>query len=148
MIKTLFLPPDQKAQILIHCAESFPHEACGLLIGQGGHVTKVIASPNLSATPEKAFEIDPALIIHHQKATRNQKAPRNQKDGCRGPDKIMGHYHSHPNGQAQPSQHDQEQNYDTALIWVIVSISKKGAQDINAFASHDGQLASVAISAS
>lgn len=154
MIKTLCLPTDNKAQILAHCAESFPREACGLLIGHEGRVTKVIASPNLSVTPEKAFEIDPALIIHHQKAIRNQKAPRNQKVSRNqkkyrtGPDKIIGHYHSHPDGQAAPSIRDQQQNYDTALIWVIVSTTKMGAQDINAFATYDGQLVDINISAS
>ena len=79
----------------------------------------------LSATPEKAFEIDPVLIIHHQKECR------------KGPLKIIGHYHSHPNGQAEPSIHDHAQNYDKALIWVIVSVTKKGAQETNAFATHE-----------
>ncbi|MCF6215010.1 MAG: M67 family metallopeptidase [Emcibacter sp.] len=133
-MKKLFLPTDLEAQIRGHCEDNYPQEACGILIGQGGQVTKVIPSPNLSATPEKSFEIDPALIIHHQRDCRA------------GSDKIIGHYHSHPDGQAVPSTHDHAQNYDEALIWVIVSVTKKGAQDMNAFATHDGQLVHMVIS--
>jgi len=139
MMKKLFLPTDLEREIRAHCAVSYPKEACGLLIGRHDvknqfHVTQVVPSPNLSHQPEKAFEIDPALIIHHQK-------------NCRGGAlKIIGHYHSHPNGAAEPSSHDQDQNYDEALIWVIISVTKDGAQDINAFATHDGQLAHMIIS--
>ncbi len=133
-MKQLFLPTDLAQKIRKFCEDSYPREACGILIGQGGQVTKVIPSPNLSATPEKAFEIDPALIIHHQKECR------------KGPLKIIGHYHSHPNGQAEPSIQDKQQNYDASLIWVIVSVTKVGAQSMNAFATHNGQLTHMVIS--
>jgi len=130
---TLHLPTDLRDKIRRHVVESYPHEACGLLIGQGGQVTTVIPSPNLSDSPEKNFEIDPALIIQHQ------------KKGRAGNDDIIGHYHSHPDGKAQPSARDQAQNYDTSLIWLIVSVTAGGIQDMNAFASKDesGSLESI-----
>ncbi len=122
---TLHLPTDLRDKIRRHAVESYPHEACGLLIGQGGQVTAVIPSPNLSDSPEKNFEIDPALIIQHQ------------KKGRAGDDGIIGHYHSHPDGKAQPSARDQAQNYDSDLIWLIVSVTEGGIQDMNVFASND-----------
>jgi len=134
MSQRLYLSTDQENFIRMQSAAHYPQEACGLLIGQGGQVTKIIPSPNLSATPEKTFEIDPALIIYHQKDCRT------------GPDKIIGHYHSHPDGQAAPSLHDKQQNYDADLIWVIVSVTEEGAQEMNAFATHDGQMAHMLIS--
>lgn len=110
-------------------------------------MTRIVRSRNLSAQPERKFEIDPALIIHHQKASRDQKTNRDQinsqdqkydpdqKEGGVGPDKVLGHYHSHPDGLAAPSIHDQAQNYDTSLIWVIVQITDGVAVDMKAFAT-------------
>ncbi|NOZ64944.1 MAG: M67 family metallopeptidase [Alphaproteobacteria bacterium] len=123
-MKTLNLPTDLRDKILRHAVDSYPHEACGLLIGQGGQVRDVIPSPNLSDSPEKNFEIDPALIIHHQRKARA------------GSDSIIGHYHSHPDGAAQPSVRDQAQNYDSDLIWLIVRVTADSPQDMNAFASN------------
>ncbi len=130
---TLNLPTDLRDKILRYVGDSYPHEACGLLIGQGGQVTAVIPSPNLSDSPEKNFEIDPALIIQHQ------------KKGRAGDDGIIGHYHSHPDGEAQPSVRDQAQNYDGDLIWLIVCVTADGPQNMNAFASKDegGSLAPI-----
>jgi desampylase len=121
----LHLPTDLRDKIRRHAVGSYPYEACGLLIGQGGQVTAVIPSPNLSDSPEKNFEIDPALVIHHQRKGRASS------------DRIIGHYHSHPDGQAQPSARDQAQNYDSDLIWLIVSVTAEGPKDMNAFASHE-----------
>lgn len=121
---TLNLLTDLRGKILRHVMDSYPHEACGLLIGRGGLVTAVIPSPNLSDSPEKNFEIDPALIIHHQRKCRTSG------------DRIIGHYHSHPDGAAQPSVRDQAQNYDSDLIWLIVKVTADGPQGMNAFASN------------
>ncbi len=134
-MKTLHLPTDLEREIRAHCEDSSPQEACGLLLGHSGedgayHITKIIPSPNLSNRPERAFDIDPALIIHHQKQYRA------------GGDKIIGHYHSHPDGQAQPSRHDREQNYDADLIWLIIQVTDSMARDMAAFATdpESGQL--------
>lgn len=124
-MKTLTLTTDQKIKILKACEQASPHEACGLLLGEGdGQVTAVIASDNLSITPERNFEIDPALIIKYQKRTRC--------DGTR----IMGHYHSHPEGKAVPSARDQQQNYDASLVWCIVAVKKGRAVDVKAYTAN------------
>lgn len=125
-LKNLCLAPDQQKVILDHCRDSYPLEACGLLIGwqdvgRKAVVTAVITSENLASNPENAFEIDPALILAQQKASR-------QSGG-----KILGHYHSHPDGTAAPSLQDQKQNYDPGLIWMIVSVNEGGCQEIKTY---------------
>ncbi len=130
----LCLSIEQENFIRAECAAHYPREACGILIGQEGCVTEIIPSPNLSDTPEKAFEIDPSLIIDLQKKYRGR------------PDRILGHYHSHPDGQAAPSHHDQAQNYDRDLIWVIVAVTEKGAGDMKAYATKEEQLRHMVIS--
>lgn len=133
-MKTLCLSTDLKTQIRRHCADSYPLEACGLLIGWGDNiVTNIVTSPNLSDHPAKNFELDPALIIQHQKESRL------------GNDKILGHYHSHPDGQACPSVQDQAQNHDSDLVWVIVQVTGGVALGMNAFATDpkSGQLTAI-----
>lgn len=135
-MKSLILPSELAQQIRRHCEAAYPHEACGLLIGTRlGGVIEVIPSENLSETPEKAFEIDPALIIKYQKKAR---AGHNQ---------LIGHYHSHPDGEAEPSPRDQQQSYDPDLTWVIVEVRAGTALGMRAFAADNktGYLKAVSI---
>lgn len=117
---------------------SYPYEACGLLMGgDDGAVTKIIASSNLADHPTKNFEINPALILQYQKESRL------------GHDRILGHYHSHPDGQANPSARDQDNNHDTDLIWVIIQVTGGVALGMNAFATDpkSGQLTAIPLQA-
>lgn len=135
----LCLSTDLRAQILEDCVRRYPEEACGLLIGRAdGLVTDIVISPNLSGEPERNFEIDPALIIAQQKQGRSGKG------------EILGHYHSHPDGQARPSTRDQAQNYDPDLIWLIVQVTGGVAREIAAFATEakTGQLTAIAMNKS
>ncbi len=137
-MKTLRLSTDLQHQIRHHCADCYPLEACGLLIGWGDDVvTNIVTSPNLARHPATGFELDPALIIQHQKQSRL------------GNDRILGHYHSHPDGQAQPSAQDQAQNHDPELIWVIVQVTGGIALGLKAFATdpETGQLISIPLQA-
>lgn len=125
-MKSLRLPTDLRDKIRRHCADDYPREACGLLIGIGDYVvTKTVPSTNLSDYPEKNFEIDPALIIEYQKKLRD----RNER--------ILGHYHSHPDGRAAPSIHDQAQNHDSSLIWMIIQVTDGGCRDMGVFATEE-----------
>ena len=117
----LILPSELEQQIRRHCEAAYPHEACGLLIGSGQKVTAVVASANLSDSPENSFEIDPALIIKYQKKARA------------GGGQLIGHYHSHPDGKAEPSDRDQQQTYDPDLIWLIVEVRGGQSGEIKGF---------------
>lgn len=94
---------------------AYPAECCGLL--EGCHsgplisITQCHPSRNVAAMPEQAFEIDPALHIKLQRALRNK------------PTSIVGVYHSHPNGDASPSQSDLDCSGDEELVWLITSLS-------------------------
>jgi len=125
-MKRLCLPGDLREKICRHCAEDYPREACGLLIGGPDFVVReIVPSPNLSPHPRKNFEIDPALIIEYQKKLRD------------GTERILGHYHSHPEGRAAPSIHDQAQNHDSRLTWLIVQVTDGCCRDIAAFATEE-----------
>lgn len=112
---TLLLPQDQLDIILEHAAARYPEEACGLLIGQRrGDVRRIVrveASPNLADDPGRRFEIDPRLQFRLMRELRGSDFD------------IIGHYHSHPDGAAEPSATDLAMAYEPDFAWLIVAVA-------------------------
>jgi desampylase len=94
--------------IRAHAAETPDREVCGLLLGTVEAVEAVQRCANISDTPATAFEIDPATLIAAHKAERAGGA------------RVIGHYHSHPNGVCAPSARDAE-NAQIGQICIIVA---------------------------
>lgn len=98
------------AQTLIaQGADAAPNEACGLLLGKDGRVETAVPTRNVSPHPERAFEIDPAMLLqtHRNARTTGQK--------------VVGHYHSHPNGKAEPSLRDAAHAVENGQLWLIIA---------------------------
>jgi len=111
------LAPTQLKLISDLAEAAYPAECCGLLVGQCANagdtwqVTKVEPSDNLASDDRNdRFEIDPRLRLRLQKELRN------------GPDDVIGVYHSHPSGPAQPSQTDLDNGWEPELIWLITAV--------------------------
>ena len=85
-----------------------PLEACGILFGNEGKVEAALPTQNVHPTPATHFEIDPKALI---------QAYRAERDG--GP-KVIGFYHSHPQGGPKPSSTDQAQAAGDGKIWAII----------------------------
>lgn len=84
-------------------------EVCGLLLGDGAHVTHVLPSRNVADDPSRSFEIDPGLLITALKQAR-----------LGGPEPI-GCYHSHPGGSTRPSANDAAATGRSGWIWLIIA---------------------------
>ena len=112
-MRRLVLGGAQRAAIARHVAGALPDEACGLLIGRRDaldlRISEIVPSANVAAEPRRRFEIDPALILRHQRETRG-----------RG-DEIVGHFHSHPGGRAEPSAADRKDASWPDQVWLIVA---------------------------
>lgn len=138
----LVIPPDLTAQIRRAAEAAYPEECCGLLIGRGGEglpveVTAIAPASNVAADPRRQFEIDPAVLIHWQRTLRG------------GELRIVGHYHSHPDGRAIPSQKDRDSVFDRDMVWLIVPVtSGRAGDDLSAWAPdrQAGDLRRVALS--
>jgi len=119
------LPPELAARIREAAASAYPDECCGLLIGhQAGDmlvIDGIAESVNLSASPHDSFEIDLRLRLRLQKELRGT-----------GRD-IVGHYHSHPDAPAAPSQRDRDQAWEPDMIWLIAGVADGRAGELNAF---------------
>jgi len=80
---------------LLTAAETTPdHEVCGLLFGSSSRIVRAQPAINVAARPQDTFEIDPRALFA---ALRAERA---------GGERLVGHYHSHPNGSAEPSPRD------------------------------------------
>lgn len=94
---------------------AYPEECCGLLVGlregEGEvRVTRAVASANMALSSRRdRFEIDPLLRIALAREVRGT------------PEDIVGHYHSHPDGQAVPSALDRERAWEPGLRWLIIA---------------------------
>ncbi|WP_298018497.1 M67 family metallopeptidase [uncultured Parasphingopyxis sp.] len=114
-------------RVLEHCAATPTVEACGLLIGRSGHVERAVPTPNRARNPAIAFEIDPSALFA---AIRDERA---------GKYRVLGHFHSHPCGEAQPSDRDREMALDVGRYWIIVASGRMAAWQVVA----PGQFAAV-----
>ena len=105
-----------RAQILGEARAAHPGECCGLLEGlrtQGAsgdefRITALHPAKNLAPAPDR-FEIAPE---DHIKAFKAARANRHRLIGC---------YHSHPNGRAEPSAADRAGAGEEDFLWLIAA---------------------------
>lgn len=92
-----------------HAAAALPHEACGILLGEGGRITEARAAANVHPSPTTHFEIDPQALIDAHRAARA------------GGLVVIGYYHSHPHGPAAPSATDRACASGDGKVWAILA---------------------------
>lgn len=104
---------------------SYPKEACGLLIGStddsGWHVTAAVPGANVHPEPHHRFEVDPKLVFEWMRKLRG------------GTEALIGHFHSHPDGPAEPSPTDRDSAFDRNALWLIAAVSPDRIGAIRAF---------------
>lgn len=91
-------------------AAAHPNEACGLLLGQGTHITEAREAANIHPAPATHFEIDPQALIDAHRAARCESAPQ-----------VVGYFHSHPEGPAAPSATDRAMAAGDGRVWAIIA---------------------------
>jgi proteasome lid subunit RPN8/RPN11 len=95
-------------QVLLDAAAAAPdREVCGLLFGSSEGIDSAEAAENVAERPGDSFEIDPRVLFA---ALRAERA---------GGERLIGHYHSHPNGRAEPSPRDLAAA-EPGKLWLII----------------------------
>jgi proteasome lid subunit RPN8/RPN11 len=97
-----------------------PREACGLLAGKHGGISRVIRCANVHPTPTTRYLIDPREQL---KAFRSIDAA--------GED-LVGIYHSHPVSQPFPSPTDRAEAHYPEAVYLLVSL-RAGEPEVRAF---------------
>ncbi|OEJ68224.1 Mov34/MPN/PAD-1 family protein [Magnetovibrio blakemorei] len=120
----IHISPSHCADITAQAERAYPYECCGLLAGiispdKTVTVTRVVASANTVIEHHKppneksgrdSFEIDPQVRFDLMRALSDTD------------ETIVGHYHSHPDHPAQPSERDLDMAFEPELVWLIVSV--------------------------
>ncbi|MGA2980529.1 MAG: M67 family metallopeptidase [Terriglobales bacterium] len=110
-----------------HGEETYPHECCGVLLGQfGDNGTKTVlrvarCGNTRTDSLHNRYNIDPRDLIRIQREGRE-----------RGED-IVGFYHSHPDHPAQWSSTDLAEAHWFGCSYVITSVEKGAATITNSF---------------
>lgn len=100
--------------MLAHAAAAHPREACGLLLGADARIASATLAANVHPEPETHFEIDPQALVDAHRAAR-----------AGGPE-VVGYWHSHPRGSADPSATDRAHASADGRVWAIVGEGKVG----------------------
>ncbi|MBT4220372.1 MAG: M67 family metallopeptidase [Rhodospirillaceae bacterium] len=129
------IPADLMQQINDAAEAAYPEECCGLLAGRTAAngditVTRLGISNNVaSGDRSRRFEVDPKVRFDLMRALDDGDIDEAEE--------IIGHYHSHPNHPARPSEHDLEMAFEPDLIWLIIGVENGRATDATAWGLND-----------
>jgi proteasome lid subunit RPN8/RPN11 len=109
-----------------HGEESYPHECCGVLLGQMDGDQRIVTSVarcgnTRNDSPHNRYNIDPRELIRIQREGRE-----------RGED-IVGFYHSHPDHPPRWSPTDLAEAHWLGCSYVITSVERGKAAVTNSF---------------
>jgi proteasome lid subunit RPN8/RPN11 len=110
-----------------HGEETYPHECCGVLLGQfGDNSTRVVTSSarcgnTRTDSAHNRYNIDPRELV------------RIQREGREHGEDIVGFYHSHPDHPARWSTTDLAEAHWFGCSYVITSVEKGKAATTNSF---------------
>jgi len=115
------------SQLRQHGEETYPHESCGVLVGEAGSdgahaVRTVVRCRNTRLdSPHSRYHIDPKELV------------RIQREAAGAGQDIIGFYHSHPDGAAMWSANDLEEAHWLGCAYVITSVQRGTAAQTCAF---------------
>jgi proteasome lid subunit RPN8/RPN11 len=113
-------------EIRRHGEETYPHECCGVLLGQMREDERLVISiarcgNTRTDSPKNRYHIDPRELVRIQREGRE-----------RGED-IVGFYHSHPDHPARWSPTDLAEAHWFGCSYVITGVEKGKAAVTNSF---------------
>ncbi len=116
------------SEMVEHCREEYPSEACGILAGKDNLITGVYRMVNTSETPVTCYFMDPQEQLKVFKEMRNSGL------------EMLGIYHSHVASSPYPSPRDVEMAFYPEVSYVIVSLTDAGKPEVGSFKIVDGKI--------
>jgi len=121
---SLTVPRAQIDEMIAHAREMAPDECCGILLGNGGVVTRSRRVANVHDERARRYTMDPLEVINADREAQE-----------RG-EEFVAFYHSHPGSQAYPSETDIDNAVEsewTEPYYVVVSLAEKTRPVVRAF---------------
>lgn len=104
-------PAAVRRAMILHARREQPNECCGFLLGRGSRIQYALPMQNVSASATR-YRIDDAAHIVLRRWLRGMSPPLS----------IVGVYHSHPAGDAEPSDTDVREAMYPEWVYVIVGL--------------------------
>lgn len=116
------------ADMLRHARQQPAQECCGLLAGRERLITRIFPAKNAAADAAKHYEIAPKELFDFMRQMR--------AEGLR----LLGIFHSHPNGTNEPSLGDIERAYYPDTAYFIIPQNSGSTVPVRAFSIRDGRV--------
>jgi [CysO sulfur-carrier protein]-S-L-cysteine hydrolase len=113
-------------QLLAEACANPNIECCGLLAGRDAVISAILPAKNTLQSP-KAYEIAPQELFDLFRRIRSEGLEH------------LGIYHSHPNGENDPSPLDVERSFYPDTAYLIISMRPAVSRPIRAFRIVEGQ---------
>ena len=121
----IHLSQNLRDDILDAASAAFPMECCGLIEGvfttDTWHALAVHKAKNLAEDSANHFLVDPQAHFELLRSLRGSER------------RIIGCFHSHPNGLSVPSADDRAKAIEPNFVWLIASGEKAGAFGLSAY---------------
>ncbi len=131
-MQNITIPKHIFDDMIAHCREGYPNEACGILAGRDREVSKLFRMQNVESSPV-SYLMDSKEQFEVMKALRG--------DGF----SIVALFHSHPDSVAFPSAKDVALAFYDDSAYVIVSLCG-GEPEVKAFFITNGVVEEIEIS--
>lgn len=113
-VLTIGIAPAVRRAIVAQARRELPQECCGLLVGDRGRVLFAVSMRNIAASATR-YRVDDAAHLELRRLLR-QFSPRLS---------ILGVYHSHPAGSAEPSPTDIDEALYPEWAYVIIGFEPR-----------------------
>lgn len=116
---TLLASPLRRA-LAEHARAAWPEEACGLLVGVGGVPREAVRLTNCASDALRRYALDPLEYMRVERTAERRGLG------------VVGVWHSHPDGGAEPSETDRRAAWP-GWLYVIISLPGDGSSCIRAW---------------
>jgi desampylase len=120
-----------------HARRDAPHECCGLLVGRPGEILEAVPASNGAPDPTRRYEISPVDYFAQIRRCRRINAAQSEQFA------VVGAYHSHPSGSAEPSETDLAEAFRDFLFLIVGLAPSIGGMQIRAHTLDDDGLTPV-----
>jgi len=114
-LREVLIDREALTTIVAHARRDAPRECAGLLIGRPDQILEAVPAANQAADPLRHYEIGPAEYFAQIRRCRQVSAAQSDTFA------VIGSYHSHPRGGADPSETDLAMAFP-AFVFLIVGL--------------------------
>lgn len=127
----IIIPQHIFNDMLAHCKAGYPNEACGILAGRNGEVSKIYRMANIENSP-----------VTYMLDSREQfKVMKDMRDNNLS---MLAIFHSHPSSAAYPSAKDVSLAFYEECVYIIVSLMEKETV-VKGFSIREGNIEEITL---